>query len=189
MNSGSAGNSVPRDQFEMLEQEVFELEEYINHFWEFNPVPIMYVNPSGTVLDVDTSLGILLGADREALIGGRIEDYSKDQNEIKRIHSETLEKGTVKDRTVIFYDKQKNEIPVKISTLTRKDLQGEVIGYFASLIDLTVEKKLQAELEEKIDDLKEFNDLAVGRELKMIELEKEINLLLTKLGQKPRYEV
>jgi len=38
-------------------------------------------------------------------------------------------------------------------------------------------KERTAELQDKVEELKEFNDLAVGRELKMIELEKEIEQL------------
>lgn len=37
--------------------------------------------------------------------------------------------------------------------------------------------------------LREFNSVAVDRELTMIELKKEVNELLSKLGNQPRYEV
>ncbi len=39
------------------------------------------------------------------------------------------------------------------------------------------------------EELKTFNKLAVGREMKMIELKKEINELLKKSGKKPGYEI
>lgn len=45
------------------------------------------------------------------------------------------------------------------------------------------------ELAEANEDLRRFNRLAVGRELRMIELKKEINELTKSLGQKPRYEI
>lgn len=40
---------------------------------------------------------------------------------------------------------------------------------------------------DQMHDLQVFHDSAVGRELKMMELEKEINALLLELGRKPRY--
>ena len=49
-------------------------------------------------------------------------------------------------------------------------------------------KRMEEELKVKIDELKIINDAAVGRELKMMELEKEVNGLLMELGRKPKYK-
>ena len=46
-----------------------------------------------------------------------------------------------------------------------------------------------ASLHETVEDLERFNRLAVGRELRMIELKQEINGLLQAAGEPPRYEV
>lgn len=37
-------------------------------------------------------------------------------------------------------------------------------------------------------ELEEFNRLAIGRELRMVELKREVNELLAELGRKPRYD-
>ena len=42
-------------------------------------------------------------------------------------------------------------------------------------------------LREQMDELHRFNDAVVGRETRMIELKKEINDLLVRLGESPRY--
>ena len=44
-------------------------------------------------------------------------------------------------------------------------------------------------LNENIDELERFNDLSVGRELKMIDLKKEVNQLLLRLGEKEKYKI
>ena len=49
--------------------------------------------------------------------------------------------------------------------------------------------KIETELKEKLDECKRYRKVTVGRELKMIELKKEINELCKKLGEKPRYGV
>jgi len=52
--------------------------------------------------------------------------------------------------------------------------------------DITERKKMEEELQKKMHDLERFNKLAVGRELKMIELKKRIKELEARLGEKPR---
>jgi PAS domain S-box-containing protein len=44
-----------------------------------------------------------------------------------------------------------------------------------------------AEITRSKDDLEEFHKMAVGRELKMVELEKEVNALLKELGREGKY--
>ncbi|MFC1637543.1 hypothetical protein ACFL1W_00835 [Candidatus Margulisiibacteriota bacterium] len=50
-------------------------------------------------------------------------------------------------------------------------------------------KETTSNLAGKVKELEEFHDLAVGRELKMIELEKEINQILSELGRPPKYKI
>jgi PAS domain S-box-containing protein len=68
--------------------------------------------------------------------------------------------------------------------------------YYAFITDITerkqAEKLIQQHLEElrsANEDMALFNDAAVGRELRMIELKREINKLCAKAGLPQRYEV
>ena len=70
----------------------------------------------------------------------------------------------------------KSSLEIKVAARTReleelsKSLEGQV-------------KQRTKELQEKMVDLEKFNRLAVGRELKMIELKEEIKELKEKLGK------
>ena len=55
--------------------------------------------------------------------------------------------------------------------------------------EIVMRKHSEKELKLRIDELEIFNGVSVDRELKMIELKKEINELCEKLGEKPRYDV
>ncbi len=49
--------------------------------------------------------------------------------------------------------------------------------------DVTESKRLERELEDKVQELQEFYDMAVGRELRMIELREEMDKLKLELGE------
>jgi len=72
--------------------------------------------------------------------------------------------------------------------MVRKDAKGNIIGYFLSLTDMWERKQTEEQLKDKMVELEEFHNLAIGRELKMIELEKEVNLLLSELGRQIKYK-
>jgi len=50
-------------------------------------------------------------------------------------------------------------------------------------------KLLNQELTKKSEEMGKFSQFSIDRELKMIELKKEVNKLLKKLGEKPRYNI
>lgn len=61
-------------------------------------------------------------------------------------------------------------------------------GYFAVVFeDVSQKRKDEKTMKEKIENLETFQSFSVGRELKMVELKREINKLCEKLGEKHRY--
>jgi PAS domain S-box-containing protein len=71
---------------------------------------------------------------------------------------------------------------------TVRDIAGKPQKMLGTVVDITERKKAEKELNEKIDELEKYKKLTVDRELKMIELKKEINGFCKQLNQKPRYE-
>lgn len=73
------------------------------------------------------------------------------------------------------------------------DLLSELAGDIAfGMHTIKIEneqKQAEQKIREHLKELQVVADAAVGRELKMIELEKEINALLVKSGQEPKYQV
>ncbi len=55
--------------------------------------------------------------------------------------------------------------------------------------DITDRKKIEGALKKKIAELEWFNQMMIGRELKMIDLKNEINILANKLGEEDRYVI
>lgn len=166
------------------ELELFELENYIKDIWRFLPVPVFYLNPLGIIMDAGEMSAVLFDLPKEDIIGTRFRDYFMSSEGIVAQEQESEKAGLVLNREAIL----KRGVPVSISILSRKDENGELIGFFVSLTDLTEIKTFQRHLEEKNKQLETFNSVAVGRELKMIDLEKEVNDLLRELGRDPKYK-
>jgi len=70
-----------------------------------------------------------------------------------------------------------------------RDAAGLVRGFGKIMRDLTDQKRTQEELHQQMEELTRFNEAAVGRELRMIELKKEINELCVRAGEDPRYDL
>ena len=84
--------------------------------------------------------------------------------------------------------KDGTEFPVEVS-LSSVKLKGKwnAIGI---LRDISRRKQREKELEKKKNEkMERLNKFAVGREIKMIELKKEINALLKNAGEGPRYKI
>jgi PAS domain S-box-containing protein len=69
------------------------------------------------------------------------------------------------------------------------DADGQVTGAIESLRDITEHKHMEEDLRRNLDELERFNKLAIGREIKMIQLKEEINELLGQLGQGEKYKI
>ncbi|MBT9129846.1 MAG: hypothetical protein DDT40_00948 [candidate division WS2 bacterium] len=80
-------------------------------------------------------------------------------------------------------DKEGNQIVNEVKTYPIKDNQGNTLLVLFAEKDVTESKRLERELEDKVQELQEFYDMAVGRELRMIELREEMDKLKLELGE------
>jgi PAS domain S-box-containing protein len=70
-----------------------------------------------------------------------------------------------------------------------QDKTGSIIGVAIFAQDITERKHMEDELRQNVEELEQFSKLAIGREIKMIQLKKEINELHGQLGQDEKYEI
>jgi len=55
------------------------------------------------------------------------------------------------------------------------------------MVDITERKQAEDELRVHVNELKRFNRAAAGRELRIIEMKKEVNEMCRRLSEAPRY--
>jgi len=152
------------------------LESYISDLFTFLPVPICFVSPLGVILEFNPAFEKISKYKAHEIIGQNIETIFQKQK-IKSLVSQTLEQGEVEAKTIDLLTKSKKKIPVSVFTRARKDEQKQIVGLFISVFNLVEIRKTEQELQVKIKELEKFHRLAVGRELRMVELKQEIKKL------------
>lgn len=73
--------------------------------------------------------------------------------------------------------------------LPYRTVEDRIAGVVLTFVDVTERQHVQQALAEHVEELTRFNQAAVGRETRMVELKKEINELCARLGEKPRYAI
>jgi two-component system CheB/CheR fusion protein len=68
-----------------------------------------------------------------------------------------------------------------------RTVEDHIAGAVLTFVDVTDRRKATEALREQLAELERFNDEAVGRKTRMIELKKEINELCTRQNEAPRY--
>jgi PAS domain-containing protein len=71
--------------------------------------------------------------------------------------------------------------------LPYRTLKDHIAGVVLTFVDITERQRAAAALLAQNEQLELFNQATIGRELRMVELKREINSLLQRLGEAPRY--
>jgi PAS domain S-box-containing protein len=171
------------------EQEIENLQRYNRGLIESNLDPLVTFDSDGVITDVNVAMIHATGRTREELVGTPFADYFTDPKKAYKGAMLTFERGEVRNYELVMKAGDGTEIIVSYNAHLYRDPAGKVAGAFAAARDITARRAAEEELKKNAEELKGFNKLAVGRELKMIELKKEINALLEKLGEAPGYEI
>ena len=79
--------------------------------------------------------------------------------------------------TLLHHNGHETRTEVLYNASVYRDAAGKVLGVFAAARDVTEQMQAQREGAERLAELERFQRLTVGREVKMIELKKEIEYL------------
>lgn len=84
------------------------------------------------------------------------------------------------------FDKENKPIYIETVSYPLKNESGNIVSAIEVLTDITGRFGLEKNLKEKVKELEEFYDMAVGRELRMVELKEEIERLREELKKHER---
>jgi PAS domain S-box-containing protein len=132
----------------------------------------------------------ILGRKKEEIIGRKIYEFMDEENIEKvrrqeRVRSER--KRSLYEVSLMRSDGK--QVPCLVNASPLFDGGGNKIGSFGMFTDITERRHIEEDLKRNVEELELFNKLAIGREIKMIQLKQEINELLGRLGQAEKYEI
>jgi hypothetical protein len=86
-----------------------------------------------------------------------------------------------------YRTKDGRTILAQVHARLERDSQGHPRQFLTVFFDMTERKQAEAKLAEQLDELSRWEAATIGREGRVLELKKEINDLLARAGQPPRY--
>src|SRR5690242_9849585 len=160
------------------------------------PDPVFVSDLEGKILQANDAVSQLLGFRQDEVVEQSLSRFisPEETREFTAALREVVEKGVTRNARLNPRSASGEVIPTTLNASALRDLDGKVIGAIGILRDMRAYEQVvrdleqsKAELQEKILDLEKFEDVVVGRELKMIALEKEIESLKREL-EKARSE-
>jgi PAS domain S-box-containing protein len=161
-----------------------QASQYARSLIEASLDPLVTISPEGKITDVNEATIKVTGMPRERLIGADFSDYFTEPQKAREGYQQVFSKGFVTDYPLTIRHHNGRQTNVLYNASVYKDVRGNVLGVFAAARDVTAQKAAEAQVAdqrtkelERLAELERFQKLTVGRELKMIELKKEIEEL------------
>src|SRR5689334_7498612 len=150
------------------------------------PDPVFVSDLEGKILQANDAVSQLLGFRPDELLEQSLSRFisPEETREFTAALREVVARGVTRNARLNPRSASGEIIPTTLNASALRDLDGKVIGAIGILRDMRAYERVvrdlrasQGELQEKILDLEKFEEVVVGRELKMIVLEKEVESL------------
>src|SRR2546427_7086292 len=167
-------------------RELDEARRYAESLIKNAPDPVFVSDLEGKILQANDAVSELLGFREDELLEQSLSRFisPEEKREFTAALREVVARGVTRNARLNPRSASGEIIPTTLNASALRDLDGKVIGAIGILRDMRAYERVvrdlrasQGELQEKILDLEKFEEVVVGRELKMIALEKEVESL------------
>jgi PAS domain S-box-containing protein len=168
------------------------MSQYARSLIEASLDPLVTISGEGKITDVNEATTRVTGVPREKLIGADFSNYFTEPERAREGYRQVFAKGMVKDYPLTIRHADGALTDVLYNASIYRDEHGNVLGVFAAARDVTAQKRAEAQVAdqrakelERLAELKRFQQLTMGRELRMIELKQEIEDLKKRIACGP----
>src|SRR5918992_1507802 len=173
-------------------RELDKARAYAESLIENAPDPVFVTDLEGKILQTNDAVSALLGFRKDEVVEQSLSQFisPEETREFTAAVREVVEKGVTRNARLNPRSAGGEVIPTSLNASALRDSDGNVIGAIGILRDMRAYEQVvrdleqsKSELQEKILDLEKFEEVVVGRELKMIALEKELESLEQELSK------
>ena len=175
----------------LTEEKLRSTAMYSRSLIEASLDPLVTISPEGKITDVNEAAIRVTGVERAQLVGTDFSDYFTEPDRAREGYRQVFAQGFVTDYPLTIRHTGGDLTDVLYNASVYKDADGHVLGVFAAARDVTAQRRAESEVAkqrarelDRLAELERFQKLTVGRELRMIELKKEIEDLRAAAGGK-----
>jgi PAS domain S-box-containing protein len=180
---------MQNEELQRAQVEAQQAADKYSELFDFAPVGYFALDLRGLISAVNLVGAALLGLYRERVTGQPFEQYVAPASRAEfSAFCRSVRPGEGRrscETRLLQHGHGLRDVLVE-ATLPRNE-PGQGHGCRLAVIDITERKRAEEALRETNAELTRFNRAMVDRELRMIELKKEINGLCHRAGQPPRY--
>jgi PAS domain S-box-containing protein len=130
----------------LMEEALKESEERIRGIFETSADIIFVTNIDGKIIDINPAIEAISGYTVNEMIGEHTVRFYKDPKQREQVIEEMKQKGSVKNKEVLFLKKDGSVLDGIITIAPRLNEQGEMIGIQGTIKDITEKKRLEQQL-------------------------------------------
>jgi PAS domain S-box-containing protein len=167
-------------------RELDKARAYAQRLIDDAPDPVFVSDLKGKIIQANDAVSQLLGFRQDEVVEQSLSRFisREETREFTAALREVVEHGVTRNARLNPRSASGEIIPTTLNASALRDSDGKVIGAIGILRDMRAYEEVvqdleqsKTELQEKILDLEKFEEVVVGRELKMIALEKELESL------------
>ena len=167
-------------------RELDKARAYAQRLIDDAPDPVFVSDLEGKIIQANDAVSQLLGFRQDEVVEQSLSRFisPEETREFTAALREVVEHGVTRNARLNPRSASGEIIPTTLNASALRDSDGKVIGAIGILRDMRAYEEVvqdleqsKTELQEKILDLEKFEEVVVGRELKMIALEKELESL------------
>jgi len=130
----------------LMEDALRESEERIRNIFETSADIIFVSDIGGKIIDINPAIETISGYSVNEMIGEHTIRFYKDPKQREQVIEELRQKGSVKNKEVLFLKKDGSVLDSLITIAPRLNKQGEMIGIQGTIKDITEKKWLEQQL-------------------------------------------
>ncbi len=141
-----------KEELEITKEDLNDVSAYLEDFLTFLPIAACDVSPMGIIIHINKAFEQLCEFNSLEITGEHLSDIFLEKTKIEEILNLIKERRIIKNQEFTLVTKNKKEVIVNTFFSARKDKEDNLTGCFLGMIDIDNLKKLQYEMEAKVEE-------------------------------------